>query len=391
VSGSNKDAYLRRLEKREFYGAFDWDEWLAVSRPYPEVDFSTTDVVTRFNRNGYDWDIHGLLYQPAREVDPTVAIVIMHGGAGSSRGKDTTPDGRPGIARVLAGQGFKVLSLDYVGHYPPGAIWMEPIAERQPYYLLDRKLSKAEILDRNLKVTFNTEMQGAAALVDLHLAGRKILGFGHSTGGPMVADLYAFTKKTQVIGLIGWGSGGAHCWKDEWIARTKHVHKPLPLDHMSRRSLESFRSAGYESLRELTPWGGAEEFMKWAFHARSQIKTAICDNQMFGAVETLEEYVRVTGLPHEEYFDYLEPQDPDWLASIGVIRLFGERDRYHWSVGERFEDKYDVYWGAKYAEHSRRVHVAYVPKYGHYGMMELHNEKIAYVWLNAFKIGFFQQ
>ena len=33
---------------------------------------------------------------------------------------DLTPDGRPGLARVLASQGFKALALTYPGHYPPG-------------------------------------------------------------------------------------------------------------------------------------------------------------------------------------------------------------------------------------------------------------------------------
>lgn len=86
------------------------------------------------------------------------------------------------------------MSLTYPGHYPPGGIWKAPVAERMPIYLLDRDLPMDEILDRNLKCTFNTILQGAGLLTDQCLAGRDILAFGHSTGGPMAAHLTRFQK-----------------------------------------------------------------------------------------------------------------------------------------------------------------------------------------------------
>jgi pimeloyl-ACP methyl ester carboxylesterase len=383
------DQIAKRLADPKVFSEFTWEQYLEIERPYPVTDFSCTDVTTRFNRNGYDWDVHGLLYRPAREVEKGLAVVIIHGGAGSSRGKDTTPDGRPGVARVLAGQGFTVLSVDYVGHYAPGAIWTKPIAERQPIYLLDRELPVAETLDRNLKCTFNVNMQGIGQLVDQNLAGHRVLAFGHSTGGPMVFDLYAFSKKTTTIGLIGFGSGGPQCWRPEWLRVTNQKIRDQPIDAVSRRSVESFREQGYEGLPELAPWGRAEEFIRWAFYARSQIKTGLSDNQLQCAEARLEEYVAVTGLPREEYFDYLEPQDPDWLRTLGVILLCSENDRIHWHFGERVEDKYDVFMGRKYAEYTPRSKVMYIPKYTHYGIMELHNEKIVYLWLWAHKLGFF--
>ena len=45
--------------------------------------------------------------------------------------------------------------------------------------------------------------------------------------------------------------------------------------------------------------------------------------------------------------------------------------------------------GRKYEAAGTRVHVVYVPKYGHYGMMEKHNENIAHTWLWAIKDGYF--
>ena len=118
---------LTGLTGDELLIKLDWDEWLEVNAPYGDVTFTQQDVITRYNRNGYDWDIQGILYTPSAEVDSNLAIVMFHGGAGSSYGKDTTPDGRPGLPRVLAAQGFTVLNLTYPGHFPPGGIWKERI------------------------------------------------------------------------------------------------------------------------------------------------------------------------------------------------------------------------------------------------------------------------
>lgn len=368
-----------------------WDEWLEISAPYEDVPFTQKDVFTRFNRNGYDWDIQGILYTPSREVDGTKAIVFFHGGAGSAYGKDTTPDGRPGLPRVLAAQGFTVLNLTYPGHYPPGGVWQESVADRQPWYLLDRKLSDAEICDRNLKCTFNVILQGSAQLVDEHLAGRRLLAHGHSTGGPMAAHLYRFTKKCTVIGILGWGSGGPDGWRKEWRDKTGAEDDGRKgLDQMSRRSAKAFAEAGYVSDPEICPWDGAAGFVEWAEPIRSQMKTGLCDNQHMVVPEMLEQYPAKTGLPHAEYFDHLVDPDPEWLKSISVLLLVGSDDKGHWVAGGANEEhKREIFMGRKYEAAGTKVHVINIPKYGHYGMMELHNEKIAYIWLWAFRNGYF--
>ena len=186
----------------------DWDEWLSVNPANEETPFTHREVMTRYERNGYAWDIHGSLYTPEREVDSGLAFVFFHGGADSESVFDLTPDGRPGQARVLASQGFTVLSITYPGHYPPGGRWQKPIPARQPIYLLDRDLPIEEVLDRNLKCTFNTILQGAGQLVSQELAGRDLLVWGHSTGGPMAAALQQFTPGNKVIGLPSFGTGG---------------------------------------------------------------------------------------------------------------------------------------------------------------------------------------
>jgi len=384
------DRFLAELHSNELLLKLTWDEWLTVNAPFENVDFSVEDVTVRYHRNGYDWDMHGSLYSPVREVDPRRGFVCFHGGAGSEKIMDLTPDGRSGLARVLASQGFKALALTYPGHYPPGGVWQQPIPERMPVYLLDRELPIEEIEDRNLKCTFNTILQGAGLLTDQHLSGREILGFGHSTGGPMAAHLTRFSKKTKIIGLVGFGSGGPDGWRKEWRDKTgaeKYVEKPI--DHVSKRSPDSFKASGYVDPEDLTPWGGADDYIRLVSPLRSQMKTSLCDNQHNAAVGILEEYPKRTGLPREEYFDHLQEPDPNWLKTIKVLLTAGENDKGHWVKGDRLQDKREMFMGAKYAATTRGAHVVLIPRYGHVGYAELHNEKIAYLWLWAVKSGYF--
>lgn len=382
--------FLGGLKSRELLLNLTWDQWLAIAPPYADSGVATQDVAVRYQRNGYDWDMHGTLYTPEKELNEKRAFVLFHGGAGSEKIMDLTPDGRPGLARVLAAQGFKALALTYPGHYPLGGVWNVPIAERQPVYLMDRDLTKEEILDRNLKCTFNVILQGAGLLADQHLAGREILGFGHSTGGPMAAHLTRFSKKTTVIGLVGFGSGGPDGWRLQWRNQTgaeKYVEKPV--DHISRRSPDSFRESGYIDPPDLTPWGSGEDYIRLVSPLRSQMKTSLCDNQHNAAVGILEEYPKRTGLPREEYFDHLQEPNSNWLKTIRVLLTAGENDKGHWVKGEKLEDKREMFMGAKYAAATRGAHVVLIPRYGHVGYAELYNEKIVYLWLWAYRSGYF--
>jgi pimeloyl-ACP methyl ester carboxylesterase len=387
------ETYLNGLNSKPLLLKLSWEDWLAITSPYPGGNFSTQDVTTRYQRNGYDWDMHGTLYSPVEERDSKRGFVFFHGGAASEKIMDFTPDGRPGLARVLAAQGFKVLSLTYPGHYPPGGIWNIPVAERMPIYLLDRELPREEILDRNLKCTFNVILQGGGMLTDQYLAGREVITFGHSTGGPMAAHLTRFSKKTKVIGIVGFGSGGPDGWRLEWRNQTgaeKYGEKPL--DHVSRRSPDSFKNSGYVDPEDLTPWGGADDYIRLATPLRSQMKTSLCDNQHNAALGILEEYPKRTGLPREEYFNHLQEPDADWLKTIRVLLVAGENDKGHWvNGGAPLENKREMFMGAKYAATTRGAHVVLIPRYGHVGYAELHNEKIAYLWLWAYKAGYFEK
>ena len=119
------------------------------------------------------------------------------------------------------------------------------------------------------------------------------------------------------------------------------------------------------------------------------MKTSLCDNQHNGAVGILDRYVEATGLPRDEYYDHLQDPDPEWLGNVGVLLVVGENDRGHWIRGERLEDKREMFMAAKYAAANARCHVVLIPRYGHVGYAELHNEKIAHLWLWAVREGFF--
>jgi pimeloyl-ACP methyl ester carboxylesterase len=334
--------------------------------------------------------MHGSFYRPEKEVDENRAFVFFHGGSSGEKIMEKTPDGRPGFASVLASQGFRVLVLTYVGHYAPGGIWKTPVLERMPIYLLDRELPKEEIQDRVLKCTFNTHLQGAGLLTDEHLSGREILAFGHSTGGPMAAHLTRFSEKTRVIGLVGFGSGGPDGWRKEWREKTgAEENRVQSIDQIKRTTTESFRANKYVDPRDLTPWGGPEEYMRWGDNIRSQMHTSLTHNQHRGSVDILEEYVKITGLPREEYFDHLQDPDLSWLKTIRVLLLTGEKDHGHWVAGERLEDKREMFMVTKYAARSRGAHLVVIPRYGHVAYISLHNEKFVYLWLWAVKWGYF--
>jgi hypothetical protein len=39
----------------------------------------------------------------------------------------------------------------------------------------------------------------------------------------------------------------------------------------------------------------------------------------------------------------------------------------------------------------KSAHVDWIPRYGHVGYAELYNEKIAYLWIRAFKDGYYSK
>ena len=116
---------------------------------------------------------------------------------------------------------------------------------------------------------------------------------------------------------------------------------------------------------------------------------ALQNAQHMGNPDTLEEYLRATGLPREEYFGHLDEPDPDFLRRIKVLLVDGENDKFHWKTGNRPEDKQEYFVARLYAEKTAGAHLVILPKYTHMGHWALHNERIVYLWLWALRSGYF--
>jgi hypothetical protein len=79
------EQYLDSLNSRELLLKLTWDEWLAIQPPYPDGKFTTADATARYQRNGYDWDMHGTLFTPEKETDPRRGFVFFMAGRAAKR------------------------------------------------------------------------------------------------------------------------------------------------------------------------------------------------------------------------------------------------------------------------------------------------------------------
>lgn len=368
----------------------DLARWTATVSPFAATRFHRRTVQARYAHNGYEWDVRGTLFLPETESLPGIGFVMTHGGAGSEMELVETPDGRPGLAAVLAARGFRVLAWSFPGHLPASGHWDEPVSTRQPCYLLDRSLEPDEVAARMECCTFDTIVAGAAALTDAHMVGYRLLSFGHSTGGPMAVALQRFLRRAEVIGVVGWGSGGPDGWYREWMlwVGNKAV-APKPPGSVARRTVESFRQAGYEDPVDLCPWGGAEAYFQWADRYKAQFKTALCDNQHNGCVEVLRQTAVRMGRAPEAYLAYLRDPDPDWLAGISVLLCVGEADRNHWGPGQTDRTRLESFMAHKFAMRTRGARLVVLPRYGHFGFVGAFHHAIAHTWLEGLSGGFF--
>ena len=395
------EKYQSLLKGRELLIKLDWQTFLGINAPYAGTDFNEQEVQARYHRNGYDWDIHGRLYSPRSQTLPGYSFVLIHGGGVNELDFQLTPDGRPGLARVLASQGFQVLTPSYPGLWPPGGKWKAPINERKPFYILDRELSDDETRDRLLKATYPVYMQGISMLVEKYLAGQNLFAMGHSTGGPMAADLYEYLVTAKVAGIVGWGSGGFDGWISRWRETTGaplvsclpvgKTASERPLASIIYRTVEEYRhAAGFEDIPELTPWGRMEQRFEIGRETTPTFNPELQVVSHQGNVQRLEEYHQATGLPRAEYMGHLKEPDSRFLRGIKVLLMVGENDKNHWKTGgEPAAERQDGFVAKLYAEKTRGAHLILVPKYTHMGHWALHNEKLVYLWLWAVKSGYF--
>lgn len=206
----------------------------------------------------------------------------------------------------------------------------------------------------------------------------------------MIAFMHRFLEHCTIDGMTGWGSGGPDGWYREWLdwVRVKQETK-YPIGTIARRTAKSFARMGYVDAPDLCPWGGAEEYTKWADRYKSQFKTSLCDNQHLANIELLIQHAKVADLPKEELLDHLHDPDPKWLKSISILLMVGEQDRNHWGYGGSIEEKLEYFFAKKYHQRTQRTKLLVVPRYGHFGFVGAHNEKIGYLWCHAIRSGFF--
>lgn len=343
---------------------------MAIEAPFPNIGYSVREVMTRYQRNGYNWDIHGTLYIPEIEVFPGKAIIMVHGGGVNETVFDRIPDKKPGWARMLASQGFRVLIISYPGLWPPNGRWPKKMSERKPFFLFDQEIGDQEFQDRFLKYTFNLVIQGIGILVDQNLAGYDIFAFGHSIGARLVIDLWRFIYKARIIGLLGFGSLGPRIWDDEL---QEIIFKETGIRLKEER----------QTLEELTRY--------W------RILTSANEPRIFLPVlrtnSELEECVKLTGLPREEFFNNSLTNQPDkrWMANIKTLLLIGENDNMrYWPKDRPLELRPAYFHAKKFADTTRGTHLVLIPRYTHSGHLEPQSEKMTYLWLWAIKAGYFE-
>ncbi len=75
--GEAIEKFLDHLNSDELLLKLNWEEWLSITPPYQETSFSTEDATVRFQRNGYDWDMHGSVYTPEKEIADKRAFVVF--------------------------------------------------------------------------------------------------------------------------------------------------------------------------------------------------------------------------------------------------------------------------------------------------------------------------
>jgi hypothetical protein len=197
-------------------------------------------------------------------------------------------------------------------------------------------------------------------------------------------------KKAKVIGLPGFGSGGPDGWRLTWRALTGlEEEKSRPVGSIMRRTAEGLNARGYVVDKEFCPWGTLENYVKLGEPKRAHINIGLCMSQHSAELGALEEHVKITGLPRAEYFDHLQDPDPAFLRNLNALLLVGEKDQAHWVIGNRTEDKVEYFMAKKYESYGGRARVVVVPRYGHNGYCETYCEKWAYLWLWAFKDGYF--
>lgn len=274
-------------------GAFDPR---ALQRLSPrDLGYAATWHEARYRYYGLDWDITALHLTPRDRVPGVPTVVFINGGSANWYEFFVDPLNGPAVGQYLA-QRVPVLLVTIPGNYRYGG-WAEPIAARNPAYLLDRELDDRETRARNVIFTFTVIAEGVRQIIERATEGPVLIA-GHSTGGE-IQFLLRDKLRSRLNGLsLGWGTGGPaalrRTWQDDAASarnRGNFDAASLRLAEVRERTPEEY-SRGY--VGPLNPLGTgpkleiATQWFARENRRRPQFKQPIQDIEHRGEREYLE-------------------------------------------------------------------------------------------------------
>jgi hypothetical protein len=384
-------------------GAFDPRDLGKI--PAATLGYKADWIVERYKRYGMDWDITGLrLTSQNPDANKYPWFIIMNGGAANFYEFYVDLKNRPGWAQYLA-QKMNVMIVTIPGNFKYGG-WEEPIqsVERQPAYLLDRKLPMAESEVRNALMNNRNVMQGLKALVMKNTTG-DILLIGHSTSGEL--SMMAYSEEDLGPRLkgryLGWGSGGP-----ARLAKIRDIKSPstagsagaggggesegrkLPIEVLTRRDTASY-SHGYSGFLNPMYEPGmsfaqiADAWLATEATRRPQFKQQIQDlehsgNQdLKGRVEVeIEALLKKSGNPwgvniEDVNKDLFSTQYTRMDGYKKMVWTVGHFDRNHWLPEDPMKAP-EVFVANEYRNKNPNAAVRLIvwdPPMTHYGHLEL--------------------
>lgn len=340
----------------------------------------------RFSYYGLEWDITGLLLQPADSTPGLPTLVFINGGSANWYEFFVDPLNDPGLAQYMA-QKIPVFLITIPGNFKPGG-WREPIAERKPSYLLDRELSAEETAARNAMFTFTLISEGVAQLIEKAIEGRVLIA-GHSTAGE-IQFLLKDRLRSRLHGLsIGWGTGGPANLRRQWDEERRAPDEPrrtyLPTTEVRARNPEGYVSSSY--IGPLNPVAGANELevaRRWFERVsgrRPQFKQVIQDLEHRGEIHKKDDMIadlrramHDAGMAFDEneiIADFFSTMNIDLTGYRKMISNSGWLDHGHWGPEPASTREVAIARGFREANPNMVYRViAYETPITHYGHVE---------------------
>ncbi|MCI0391938.1 MAG: hypothetical protein MOB07_24630 [Acidobacteria bacterium] len=401
--------------KDQFIYYMPWEDYASFPAPYQRTTFKVREVrtsITRYvnpeTKSPFKWDIHGRLLTPSKASIPYVAVVMIHGGAGSEFSFLYAPDGpekfldltkvspstvRVGIAQHIASLGIPVLAVSLPGHFS-STPW-PPITTRKLRFEIGKDPTDVESENRLAVYTFRMCLEAIKTLIEKALPNHALFVWGHSTGGEYFYLLEQYGLKNRLIGDLGFGTGMPAWLRREWDEKFSGAdledreRRYARVSGLNRRSPQTFADAGYVGPNQ--PWGSAEKIFELEGHRRPFIKPFLQDIEHRGTIELHDEVKSRSGLPDEELFITLK-SDLKRLKGKKVLHFVGDLDKGHWMDGgeKGVSARREVFALDRFSQHADEVRLVVIPRLTHIGHIEGHNDRLGNLMVTAIKEYFIQ-